>query len=93
LTDISPLAGLPSLSRLDLSFCQKLTDISPLVGLPNLTAIVLSYCKNLIDLSPLVEISSLRSLYLGVKEYHKYISALAGLTNLSIYEKFVLPKL
>jgi Leucine-rich repeat (LRR) protein len=36
LSDISPLAGLTSLEKLDLSHCFNVTDLTPLAGLPNL---------------------------------------------------------
>jgi Leucine-rich repeat (LRR) protein len=79
ITDISPLAGLTSLTALYLDINQ-ITYISPLAGLTNLTYLDLSH-NQITDISPLAGLTSLTALSLGSNSITD-ISPLAGLTSL-----------
>ena len=77
--DLSPLAGLRSLSHLDLSD-NDLADVSALSGLTGLRDLLLSG-NALRDLSPLSELAELRSLTLSNNGLTD-VSALSGLSSL-----------
>ena len=79
-SDISALAGLTSLTRLDLER-NSVSDISALAGLTNLTGLVLSV-NSISDISALASLTILQSLDLGGNSISD-ISALAGLINLT----------
>ena len=79
ITDISPLAGLTSLTALYLDINQ-ITYISPLAGLTNLTYLDLSH-NQITDISPLAGLTSLTALSLGSNSITD-ISPLVGLTSL-----------
>jgi len=68
LRDVSALAGLKKLTRIDLDGCGLLTDLSPLSGLPNLTDLRLYGCKSLRDLSALAGLTGLKYLSLDWHE-------------------------
>jgi len=77
--DISPLAGLTSLTALYLDINQ-IIDIRPLAGLTNLTYLDLSH-NQITDISPLAGLTSLTHLRLCDNQISD-IGSLAGLTNL-----------
>ena len=80
LRNISALAGLTNLRKLDLSENYAL-DISALRGLANLISLNLSG-NNISDVSPLAGLVNLTSLNLGSNDISD-VSPLAGLTNLT----------
>lgn len=61
--DLSPLASLDNLERLDLNV-QKIADLMPLASLPNLKMLALWF-ENDIDLTPLISCENLVNLSLG----------------------------
>jgi len=79
ISDISPLAGLTSLTELDL-FYNQISDISPLAGLTSLTRLDLGY-NQISDISPLLNLTSLTHLSLHDNQISD-ISPLASLTSL-----------
>jgi internalin A len=83
LTDVSGLAGLTSLTSLNLSACDQLTDVSVLARLTSLTSLDLAICKQLTDVSVLASLTSLTSLDLSGWEQLTDVSVLASLTSLS----------
>jgi Leucine Rich repeats (2 copies)/4Fe-4S single cluster domain of Ferredoxin I len=84
LSDISPLAGLKSLQKLDLSGCNELSgDLSPLARLTSLRSLSLNGFKQLSDLSSLAGLTSLQTLNLSdCEQLNGDLSPLAGLTFL-----------
>jgi internalin A len=66
-SDLSPLAGLTFLQRLDISGCnltgceQLSGDLAPLAGLTSLQSLNLSGCTQISDISPLASCSELRT--------------------------------
>ena len=80
ISDISPLAGLTNLERLDLEK-NSISDISVLAGLTNLTWLNLAY-NPISDISPLAGLTNLTELTLSNNSISD-ISPLAGLTNLT----------
>jgi internalin A len=78
--DLSPLAGLGSLTRLNLIGTQ-VADLSPLAGLASLTRLNLDGTQ-VADLSPLAGLASLTELYLGGTQVAD-LSPLAGLASLT----------
>ena len=81
ISDISPLAGLTNLERLDLEK-NSISDISVLAGLTNLTWLNLAY-NPISDISPLAGLTNLTWLALNKNPTISDISSLAGLTNLT----------
>ena len=82
-SDLSPLAGLTSLTYLDLSH-NYISDLSPLAGLTKLTRLGLSWKENLRDLSPLTGLTALTNLNLF---NNNNISDLSPLAKLGLKEK------
>jgi hypothetical protein len=58
--DLSPLAPLTGLKRLDLSDCVSVYDLRPLAKLTGLQTLDLCRCASLSDLSPLADLADLR---------------------------------
>ncbi len=79
-SNLSPLAGLTKLTRLDLRG-NNISDLSPLAGLINLTYLEL-WDNHISDLSPLARLTNLTELRLGGNSVSN-LSPLAGLTNLT----------
>ncbi|MCL1995436.1 MAG: leucine-rich repeat domain-containing protein [Defluviitaleaceae bacterium] len=77
--DISRLADLPTLTRLDM-WHNQISDLSPLAGLANLRSLDLSF-NPISDLSPLASVTNLRSLSVN-SDMITDISPLANLPNL-----------
>ena len=80
ITDLSPLAGLTSLTRLSLTY-NAIRDVSPLAGLTSLTDLTL-FVNEIVDISPLAGLTSLTYLSLDTNEIAD-VSPLAGLTSLT----------
>jgi len=80
ISDLSPLAGLTSLVKLDLSN-NEIADISPLEGLTNLTELDLSRNK-IVDLSPVAGLAKVKYLVLSDNEIVD-ISPLSEMTNVT----------
>lgn len=81
ISDITPLSGLSSLKRLDLSDNRKLMDISPLGNLSNLKYLGISTLKELTDISPLSKLTKLE--YLDAMDNKiKDVSPLSTLPNI-----------
>lgn len=81
-TDLSPLAGLTQLTRLNLGECMELTDLSPLAGLTQLTRLNLNNCRGVFDLSLLAKLTQLTELNLSNCRQVTSLIPLAGLTQL-----------
>ena len=79
ISDLSPLAGLTSLTLLHLAG-NEISDLTPLAGLTDLTLLVLSG-NQVTDLSPLAGLTDLLTLYISSNQISD-ISPLANLTNL-----------
>ena len=79
-SNLSPLAGLTNLNRLDLRG-NNISDLSPLAGLTNLTWLEL-WDNRISDLSPLASLTNLTELRLGGNSISN-LSPVAGLTNLA----------
>jgi Leucine-rich repeat (LRR) protein len=79
ITDIAPLSGLTSLTRLDLDY-NSITDIAPLSGLTGLTWLDLSG-NSIHDIAPLSGLTSLTWLHLDGNSITD-IAPLSGLTSL-----------
>jgi internalin A len=82
-TDLTPLAGLITLTKLDLGDCGGVADLSPLSGLTTLTKLGLGWCGRVTDLSPLAELTALTQLDLKGCEGVTDLSPLSGLTALT----------
>jgi hypothetical protein len=82
ISDLSPLAGLTSLQRLDLSGTQ-VSDVAPLAGLSSLQRLDLSGTQ-VSDVAPLAGLTSLQSLGLMSTQVSD-VAPLAGLSNLRIF--------
>ena len=80
ISDVSPLAGLTQLWRLDLN-STAISDVSPLAGLTQLTYLYLG-ATAVSDVSPLANLTQLRSLNLGATAVSD-VSPLAALTQLT----------
>jgi hypothetical protein len=85
LTDITPLASLPRLKRLYLSFCPNILSIEPLSNLVNLEYLLPSYEKPT-DCAELQNLTKLKELHLNMTPITsvEYISHLTELENMSI---------
>ena len=81
ISDLSPLAPLNNLTKLDLSGNQ-ISDLSPLARLTNLTELNLSSNHQISDLSPLARLTNLTVLNLRGNRITD-LSPLAPLTNLT----------
>ncbi len=79
-SDLSPIAGLSSLTELDLAF-NSISDISLVAGLTNLTSLALSG-NSISDISPIAGLINLTGLSLWRNSISD-ISPLVGLTNLT----------
>ena len=77
--DLSPLAGLVSLTHLEIHD-TSISDISPLLGLTSLVTLQIHDCS-ISDLSGLEKLKNLQNLYLDYNNISD-ISSLSGLTNL-----------
>lgn len=73
------MAGLPRLTRLDLSCCKQVRDLSPLAGLKQLVELRLWGCEQVSDLGPLAELMQLRRLFMSLCRQVSDLSPLAGL--------------
>ena len=80
ISDLSPLARLPYLQVIELSF-NRITDLSPLATLSNLTALYLSN-NEIADVSPLADLPNLRTLVLNYNQISD-VSPLASLPSLT----------
>jgi Leucine-rich repeat (LRR) protein len=80
ITDISPLAGLTKLQRLDLDYNWNLSDISPLAGMVDMVELDIND-TSVTDLSPLVNMSKLEKLDLKRNPVTD-LSPISGLTSL-----------
>ncbi len=87
ITDLAPLATLPSLTRLHLSGCTGVTDLTPLASLSNLRSLQLGCCTRVTDLTALAGLANLRELHLsdctGVTDLAP-LRSLANLTELEL---------
>ena len=80
--DLTPLAGLTKLARLNLSGSNaRIRDLSPISRLTNLEEFRCWNC-NVTDLSPLSRLSKLSVLYLGSNDWLSDLTPLSGLRNL-----------
>ena len=59
--DLTPLAGLTGLQRLDMRFAENITDLTPLKGLKNLEYLNI-WATGVIDLSPVSELPKLKEI-------------------------------
>ena len=84
LSDVAPLAGLKSLTRLILR-SNNISDVAPLAGLTNLTGLTLTN-NNISDVSPLAGLTNLTQLWLGGNNISDMLplANLKSLTNLSL---------
>ncbi|WP_433182422.1 NACHT domain-containing protein [Actinoallomurus sp. CA-150999] len=82
--DISPLARLTGLTRLDLGGVP-FTDLTPVGALRSLGILVLDGCPATVDLGPLGDLPRLRSLFLLDAADGVDLVPLAGLRNLTIH--------
>ena len=82
ISNLSPLAGLTGLERLDLNFNGINTNLSPLAGLTGLKQLFLKG-NNLSDISPLAGLTRLERLHLARNRISD-ISPLAGLHRLEL---------
>jgi hypothetical protein len=64
ISDLSPLAGLKSLTELHLNANRNISDLSPLAGLTELGHLELCDCEKIVDFSPLIKLPSLNYLSL-----------------------------
>ena len=83
ISDVSPLAGLINLERLEL-WGNQITDISPLTNLVNLKTLLLND-NQIEDISPLVASTGLRALSIG-NNWIVDLSPLAELHNTEILD-------
>ena len=81
ISDLSPIADLVQLERLDLGGCQ-VSDITPLANLTQLTYLTLHHNFRIIDISPLTNLTRLTELRLSRNRIVD-ISPLANLTQLT----------
>ncbi|MFJ3910579.1 NACHT domain-containing protein [Streptomyces vinaceus] len=65
-SDLSPLAAMPALTRLTLIYCPRLTALGPLRELP-LESLTLSMMRADLSLAPLEELTALRRLVLDTR--------------------------
>ena len=79
--DLSPLAGLTGLIKLDLYNCG-ITDLSPLAGLNRLNSLYLGQ-NNITDLTPLAGVSNLTFLDLQLNPVHNTAASLDTLSTLT----------
>ena len=77
---ISPLSGLTSLTRIDLS-SNRISNLEPLSGLTNLTRIFING-NQIRDITPLANLTNLTVLYIDDNQIRD-ITPLANLTNLA----------
>ncbi len=80
IVDVSPLAGLTTLTWLNLAQ-NRIVDVSPLAGLTNLAFLTFEM-NRIVDVSPLASLTNLASLSLRGNQVVD-ISPLASLTNLT----------
>jgi len=80
-SDISPLAGLTKLKKLDLGSNVYVSDISALASLTDLEDLKL-YMNDISDISPLAGLTKLKTLLLANNVNISDISALSSLNNL-----------
>ena len=80
ISDVSPLAGLTSLTKLDLGI-NAISDVSPLAGMASLTRLNLA-ANAISDVSPLAHMPSLTTLWLGSNAISD-VSPLAGMSSLT----------
>ncbi|MEI7901324.1 MAG: leucine-rich repeat domain-containing protein, partial [bacterium] len=83
LADLTPLAGLVNLKRLDLYGCEALRDLRPLTGLVSLEQLDLHGCPAVSDLRPLANLKNLKSLDLSCCLRMHDLSPLSELTELT----------
>lgn len=83
LTDISVIAQMRRLRRLDLSGGKELRSLTPLRGLPHLEELRLLWCAALGDLSPLASLPTLRKLSITLPA-ERALPALPELVSLSL---------
>ncbi len=81
LSDLSPLAGLTNLKRLNVSG-KSITDLSPIAELINIEDLVL-FSTDVSDLSPLMDLTKMKRLYFN----HAPVSDLLPLAELENLEK------
>jgi Leucine-rich repeat (LRR) protein len=86
LTDISPLASLYRLKRLNLSFCPNIQSIAPLSNLVNLEYLLIDYEKPT-DCAELQNLTRLKELHLNVTPITsvEYIARLTELEKLTLF--------
>ena len=80
LSDVTPLAGLKNLTKLNLTG-NNISDVAPLAGLKNLTKLNLTG-NNISDVAPLANLKNLTELGLRVKNISD-VAPLANLKNLT----------
>lgn len=78
--DLTPLANLTNLKKLDLSYNQEISDLSPLSKLNNLTELII-YVNKIEDLTPLANLTNLERLSMTANQISD-TTPLAKLTNL-----------
>ncbi|MEL6349563.1 MAG: leucine-rich repeat domain-containing protein, partial [Myxococcota bacterium] len=82
LTDLSPLAMIPTLTQLNLSNNTAITDLSPLSRLTRLESLDLRRCRSVKDVSALVNLTNMRRLILDDCPEIRDLSPLSGMTQL-----------
>lgn len=80
ITDLSPLADVPSLWSLDLTQAKGITDLSPLTALSGFYRLDLEQATGIDDLTPLAAMTSLKSLNLGGAHGVRTLAPLSGLS-------------
>ena len=80
--DLTPLAGMKRLQRLNLEYCFGVANIAPLAGLTQLRILNLSECKFVTDLAPLAALTQLQRLDLRRCAGVVNLGPLAGLIQL-----------
>ena len=83
ISDLTPLSGLKSLTKLNLAYnTLEDDDLNALENLTNLTELSLYGLKKITDVSPLASLSKLTYLHLGYNSKLKSIKSLTGLKKL-----------
>ena len=83
ISDLTPLSGLKSLTKLNLSYNSlENDDLKAIEKLTNLTELALYGLKKISDFSPLASLSKLTYLHIGYNSSLKSIKSLTGLSKL-----------
>jgi Leucine-rich repeat (LRR) protein len=86
ITDLSPLAAMPELRMLDLSWSEDLRNLAPLEDLMGLRSLTLIGCNGITSVDPLAELQELRSLDLELCSGVNNLEPLASLPRLEFVD-------